>query len=65
VAGDVQVPTELRPVTQKDFEAARKEVSASSSSDSAVMAELKLWNEQYGEGAKPNNGFNPKLTYFM
>jgi hypothetical protein len=55
----------LRPVTQKDFEAARKEVSASSSSDSAVMAELKLWNEQYGEGAKLNNGFNPKLTYFM
>lgn len=40
----------LRPITIKDFEAAMKQVTASTHAESASTGELQRWNEQFGEG---------------
>lgn len=43
-------PPAIRPTSLADFRLASKQVTASSCSDSATMAELRRWNDQYGEG---------------
>lgn len=53
----------LRPITAQDFEEALKQVVASVSGDSSVMADLREWHSQYGEGNE-RAGWNPKLSYF-
>jgi SpoVK/Ycf46/Vps4 family AAA+-type ATPase len=52
----------IRPLVFSDFEKAKKELSASVHEDARAIAELRKWNEMYGEGGsgRPNS-----LTYFM
>jgi hypothetical protein len=46
----------------KDFEKAISEVSASVSEDAFSIAELRKWNEMYGEGGSRKKD---ALTYFL
>eukprot|EP00850_Spirogloea_muscicola_P009264 SM000051S17624 [mRNA] locus=s51:726170:731335:- [translate_table: standard] len=55
-------PVELRPVTMADIAKAREQVSASTAANSGGMAELRQWNDQYGEGGSRRN---QALTYFL
>ena len=45
-----RAPVRLRPISMADFKAALRQVTASTHSDTATMADLKRWNDQYGEG---------------
>ncbi|KNC73648.1 hypothetical protein SARC_13792 [Sphaeroforma arctica JP610] len=54
---------ELRALRIKDFEQAKKEVSASTSEDGKSIQELRKWNDQFGDGDKGKNW--QKLTYFI
>lgn len=59
---DGEVPTpKLRPLTMSDFKKAKTEVSASVSEDTFTIAELRKWNQQFGEGGKGNKS---TLSYF-
>lgn len=63
-AASSKVGAQLRPLTAADFREAQAEVTPSVLSDSAVMAELRQWNQSFGEGAQ-RDAWNPKLSYFM
>jgi len=52
----------LRPLKMADFEMAMKEISASVSEDACAIAELRKWNEMYGEGGSRTKS---SLSYFM
>jgi len=51
----------IRPLIMKDFQKAIKEISSSVSEDAFAIAELRKWNELYGEGGSRHK---PTLTYF-
>jgi SpoVK/Ycf46/Vps4 family AAA+-type ATPase len=51
----------LRSLTMSDFKKAKAEVSASVSEDTFTIAELRKWNQQFGEGGKRNTS---TLSYF-
>jgi hypothetical protein len=53
---------QLRPITAADFEKAKQQISASVSEDAFAIAELRKWNEQYGEGG---NRLPQTLSYYM
>ncbi|GFP91337.1 spastin [Phtheirospermum japonicum] len=42
----------LRPLSMEDMRQAKDQVAASFASEGSIMAELKQWNELYGEGEK-------------
>jgi hypothetical protein len=52
----------LRPLSIKDFEKSLSQISASVSEDSFSIAELRKWNEMYGEGG---NRKKEILPYFL
>jgi len=52
----------IRALTIKDFQKSVKEISASVSEDAFSIAELRKWNEMYGEGG---NRRKESLSYFM
>ncbi|KAE8733894.1 Spastin [Hibiscus syriacus] len=52
----------LRPLTMEDMRQAKNQVAASFSSEGSVMAELKQWNDLYGEGGSRKK---EQLTYFL
>jgi hypothetical protein len=52
----------LRSIGMQDFEKALKEISASVSEDAFSIAELRRWNEMYGEGG---NRRKVALPYFL
>lgn len=52
----------IRPITQDDFIKAKEEVSASVHEDAYSIAELRKWNEMYGEGGSRTKS---TLTYFV
>lgn len=58
--GEAPTP-KLRPLTLVDFKKAKTEVSASVSEDAFTIAELRKWNQQFGEGGKGNKC---TLSYF-
>ncbi|KAI3471183.1 hypothetical protein Pfo_027846 [Paulownia fortunei] len=52
----------LRPLNMEDMRQAKNQVAASFASEGAVMAELKQWNELYGEGGSRKK---QQLSYFL
>jgi len=52
----------LRPISMNDIEKSLKEISASVSEDAFSVAELRRWNETYGEGG---NRRRTTLPYFL
>ncbi|XP_047958449.1 uncharacterized protein LOC125203962 [Salvia hispanica] len=52
----------LRPLNMEDFKQARNQVAASFASGGSVMAELKQWNDLYGEGGSRKT---EQLSYFL
>jgi SpoVK/Ycf46/Vps4 family AAA+-type ATPase len=52
----------LRPLRMDDFRKALKQISPSVSEDAFSIAELRKWNQLYGEGG---NRTKESLTYFM
>ncbi|KAH7427530.1 hypothetical protein KP509_10G048300 [Ceratopteris richardii] len=56
----IEIP--LRPLSMEDLKEAKKQISSSFAAEGAGMAELKQWNELYGEGG---NRKKQQLTYFM
>lgn len=52
----------LRPLNMEDMKQAKSQVAASFASEGSVMAELKQWNELYGEGGSRKK---QQLTYFL
>ncbi|KAL1551972.1 spastin isoform X3 [Salvia divinorum] len=52
----------IRPLNMEDFREARKQVAASFAAEGSVMAELKQWNEAYGEGGSRKK---EQLSYFL
>ncbi|GMJ06488.1 hypothetical protein like AT4G28000 [Hibiscus trionum] len=52
----------LRPLTMEDMRQAKNQVAASFASEGSVMAELKQWNDLYGEGGSRKK---EQLTYFL
>ncbi|CAN1300457.1 Outer mitochondrial transmembrane helix translocase [Linum perenne] len=52
----------LRPLNMEDFRLAKNQVAASFASGGSIMAELKQWNELYGEGGSRKK---EQLSYFM
>ncbi|TYG43405.1 hypothetical protein ES288_D11G014000v1 [Gossypium darwinii] len=52
----------LRPLNMEDMRQAKNQVAASFASEGSVMAELKQWNELYGEGGSRKK---QQLTYFL
>jgi len=60
---DNRPPVILRTLTMKDFDNAMKEVSASVSEDATSIADLRKWNEMYGEGGSRNK--LTSLSYFL
>jgi len=56
------VKPNLRPISMGDFEKSVKEISASVSEDAFSVAELRRWNEIYGEGG---NRRKTTLPYFL
>ncbi|CAI5494320.1 unnamed protein product [Closterium sp. Naga37s-1] len=52
----------LRPITMADMRAAKQQVAPSTAGDSSSMAELRQWNDLYGEGGSRKK---EKLTYFL
>jgi len=53
---------QLRSLTMADFKKAKAEISASTSEDGLAIAELRKWNELYGEGG---NRKKETLSYFV
>lgn len=47
-----QTPHQQRVIHQRNFEKALKEITPSSSESLGSLAELRKWNEQFGEGRK-------------
>lgn len=58
---DDQVIT-LRPLIMEDMRQAKNQVAASFAAEGSIMAELKQWNELYGEGGSRKK---QQLTYFL
>ncbi|XP_042048874.1 peroxisomal biogenesis factor 6-like isoform X2 [Salvia splendens] len=52
----------LRPLNMEDFKQARNQVAASFASGGSIMAELKQWNDLYGEGGSRKT---EQLSYFL
>ncbi|XP_030533443.2 calmodulin-interacting protein 111 [Rhodamnia argentea] len=52
----------LRPLSMEDLRQAKSQVAASFASEGSVMAELKQWNDLYGEGGSRKK---QQLTYFL
>ncbi|GMI99642.1 hypothetical protein like AT4G28000 [Hibiscus trionum] len=52
----------LRPLNMEDMRQAKNQVAASFASEGSVMAELKQWNDLYGEGGSRKK---EQLTYFL
>ncbi|KAK4436260.1 Spastin [Sesamum alatum] len=52
----------LRPLNMADMKLAKNQVAASFASEGSIMAELKQWNELYGEGGSRKK---QQLTYFL
>jgi SpoVK/Ycf46/Vps4 family AAA+-type ATPase len=52
----------LRSLNMEDMKQAKNQVAASFASEGSVMAELKQWNELYGEGGSRKK---QQLTYFL
>ncbi|KAL8544153.1 hypothetical protein ACS0TY_004619 [Phlomoides rotata] len=52
----------LRPLNMEDMKQAKNQVAASFASEGSVMAELKQWNELYGEGGSRKK---QQLSYFL
>ncbi|CAI5523833.1 unnamed protein product [Closterium sp. Naga37s-1] len=52
----------LRPITMADMRAAKQQVAPSTAGDSSSMAELRQWNDLYGEGGSRKK---EKLSYFL
>lgn len=52
----------LRPLNMEDMKQAKSQVSSSFASEGAGMAELKEWNELFGEGGSRKK---QQLTYFL
>ncbi|CAN0841158.1 Outer mitochondrial transmembrane helix translocase [Linum grandiflorum] len=52
----------LRPLNMEDFRLAKNQVAASFASGGSIMAELKQWNDLYGEGGSRKK---EQLSYFM
>ncbi|KAL5222732.1 hypothetical protein ABZP36_027445 [Zizania latifolia] len=52
----------LRPLNMTDLKEAKNQVAASFAAEGAIMAELKQWNELYGEGGSRKK---QQLTYFL
>ncbi|KAL6508381.1 hypothetical protein OROHE_021923 [Orobanche hederae] len=52
----------LRPLNMEDMRQAKNQVAASFASEGSVMAELKQWNELYGEGGTRKK---KQLSYFL
>lgn len=53
---------QLRPLTIEDVKKAKVEISASVCEDAFAIAELRKWNEMYGEGG---NRAHAQLSYYM
>lgn len=52
----------LRPLNMEDMKQAKRQVSSSFAAEGAGMAELKEWNELFGEGGSRKT---QQLTYFL
>ncbi|XP_075484306.1 uncharacterized protein LOC142524287 isoform X1 [Primulina tabacum] len=52
----------LRPLNMEDMRQAKNQVAASFASEGSVMAELKQWNDLYGEGGSRKK---EQLSYFL
>ncbi|KAL3630658.1 hypothetical protein CASFOL_023642 [Castilleja foliolosa] len=52
----------LRPLNMEDMRQAKNQVAASFASEGSIMAELKQWNELYGEGGSRKK---QQLSYFL
>ncbi|XP_022723932.1 putative cell division cycle ATPase [Durio zibethinus] len=52
----------LRPLSMEDMRQAKNQVAASFASEGSIMAELKQWNDLYGEGGSRKR---QQLTYFL
>ncbi|OMO99824.1 hypothetical protein CCACVL1_03594 [Corchorus capsularis] len=52
----------LRPLNMEDMRQAKNQVAASFASEGSIMAELKQWNDLYGEGGSRKK---EQLTYFL
>ncbi|XP_057786812.1 uncharacterized protein LOC131004206 isoform X2 [Salvia miltiorrhiza] len=52
----------IRPLNMEDFREAKNQVAASFAAEGSVMAELKQWNEAYGEGGSRKK---EQLSYFL
>ncbi|KAG8390360.1 hypothetical protein BUALT_Bualt01G0075400 [Buddleja alternifolia] len=52
----------LRPLNMEDMKQAKNQVAASFASEGSIMAELKQWNDLYGEGGSRKK---EQLSYFL
>ncbi|GAV85097.1 AAA domain-containing protein [Cephalotus follicularis] len=52
----------LRPLNLQDFREAKNQVAASFAAEGSIMAELKQWNNSFGEGGSRKK---EQLTYFL
>ncbi|XP_027110178.1 uncharacterized protein [Coffea arabica] len=52
----------LRPLNMEDIRQAKNQVAASFASEGSIMAELKQWNDLYGEGGSRKK---QQLSYFL
>ena len=52
----------LRPLNMEDMKQAKRQVSSSFAAEGAGMADLKSWNELFGEGGTRTK---QQLTYFL
>lgn len=52
----------LRPLNMEDMRQAKNQVAASFASEGSIMAELKQWNDLYGEGGSRKK---QQLSYFL
>ncbi|XP_020574942.1 uncharacterized AAA domain-containing protein C16E9.10c [Phalaenopsis equestris] len=59
---DDETPIILRPLNMEDMKQAKNQVAPSFSAEGSIMAELKQWNDLYGEGGSRKK---QQLTYFL
>ncbi|KAL7150422.1 hypothetical protein ABFS83_05G111000 [Erythranthe nasuta] len=52
----------IRPLNMEDFKEAKNQVAASFAAGGSIMAELKQWNDLYGEGGSRKK---EQLSYFL
>ncbi|XP_075484421.1 uncharacterized protein LOC142524354 isoform X2 [Primulina tabacum] len=52
----------IRPLNMEDFKEAKKQIAASFSAEGSGMAELKQWNQLFGEGGSRKKD---QLSYFL